>query len=92
MAQMRHATEADIDRIRAINVAAYEKYLVRMDHPPGPLLHDPGVDVERGKVWVVGEPIVGFICLSITDSSLLIENVAVHPQSQDSGIGRQLMN
>jgi GNAT superfamily N-acetyltransferase len=48
--------------------------------------------LESGKVWVVGRPITGLVCLEVTDDdSLLVENVAVHPDAQGAGLGRQLM-
>jgi GNAT superfamily N-acetyltransferase len=48
--------------------------------------------VESGQVWVVGRPIAGLLCLELKDDdSLLVENVAIHPDAQGAGLGRQLM-
>jgi GNAT superfamily N-acetyltransferase len=72
--------------------AAYGPYLTRMDRPPAPMLRDMQPLVESGQVWVVGRPPAGLICLVVTDDdSLLVENVAVRPDAQGAGLGRQLM-
>jgi GNAT superfamily N-acetyltransferase len=88
----RRAVETDLGALREIVDAAYGKYLIRMDRPPGPMLRDMQPLVEAEQVWVVGRPITGLISLVVTDDdSLLVENVAVHPDAQGAGLGRQLM-
>jgi GNAT superfamily N-acetyltransferase len=62
-----------------------------MDKTPAPLLRDYGAAVGAGAVWVAGTPITGLISLTIKDGILLIENVAVHPARQGTGLGRRLM-
>lgn len=88
---MRRATAADLSSIRDIIAAAYQKYLSRMDRPPAPLLRDYSAAADAGTLWVTGHPITGLISLIQADDSLLIENVAVHPSAQGTGLGRQLM-
>jgi GNAT superfamily N-acetyltransferase len=90
-AELRQATAADLPAIQRVIAAAYDKYLGRMDRPPAPLLRDYGPAVDAGLLWVTGSPIVGLISLLETDDLLLIENVAVHPAEQGTGLGRQLM-
>jgi ribosomal protein S18 acetylase RimI-like enzyme len=85
----RPATEADLPSIRSVIAAAYQKYLSRMDKPPAPLLRDYSRALDT--MWVTGNPVVGLISLTETDDSILIENVAVHPEHQGSGLGRRLM-
>jgi ribosomal protein S18 acetylase RimI-like enzyme len=48
--------------------------------------------IESGHVWIAGQPIRGLLCLSPVGQALLIENVAVHPSGQGTGLGRQLMD
>ena len=44
-------------------------------------------------VWVIGEPVEGGLASLVqTESQLLIENVAVHPSVQGTGLGRRLMD
>jgi SAM-dependent methyltransferase/GNAT superfamily N-acetyltransferase len=89
--ELRQATAADLPAVQHVISAAYDKYLSRMDRPPAPLLRDYGSAVRGGTVWVTGSPIVGLISLIPADGVLLIENVAVHPDHQGTGLGRRLM-
>jgi GNAT superfamily N-acetyltransferase len=88
---LRLAREADLPRLREVIDAAYGMYLARMDRPPAPMVHDLRPSVEEHQVWVIGQPFVAMICLIVTGEALLIENVAVHPDAQGSGLGRLLM-
>jgi ribosomal protein S18 acetylase RimI-like enzyme len=90
-ASLRKATAEDLPSIRDIVATAYGKYLDRMDRPPAPMLRDYSGAVDAGDVWVAGDPVTGLISLTQTGGSLLIENVAVHPSAQGTGLGRRLM-
>jgi ribosomal protein S18 acetylase RimI-like enzyme len=89
---IRRATEADLPAIKEIITAAYSVYLTRMDRPPAPMLRDYFPVVGNGAVWVAGSPVVGLISLIPADDSLLIENLAVRPAAQGTGLGRALMD
>jgi GNAT superfamily N-acetyltransferase len=90
--EVRQATEADLPSIRNLITAAYGKYVSLMDKTPAPMLRDYGAAVGAGAVWVAGHPVTGLISLTRTDDNiLLIENVAVDPARQGTGLGRQLM-
>ena len=91
LAGPRQATHADLPAIRSVIAAAYDKYLSRMDQLPAPLLRDYSSLIEAGAIWVAGRPVTGLISLAQADDVILIENVAVHPDQQGSGMGRQLM-
>jgi N-acetylglutamate synthase-like GNAT family acetyltransferase len=91
-AGIRQATAADLPSIHEIIAAAYAKYLTRMDRPPAPMLRDYTSAIEDGTLWVAGNPVTGLISLTPVDDSLLIENVAVHPRAQGTGLGRRLMD
>lgn len=90
-AEIRQATAADLPAVQRVIAAAYDKYLSRMDRPPAPLLRDYRGAIDSGAVWVTGTPIVGLISLAQEDDVLLIENVAVDPVQQGTGLGRRLM-
>ena len=92
MVDPRPATAADLPAIREVVTAAYARYLGRMDRPPAPMLADYGAAVEAGRLWVTGEPVTGLIELTEAGDSLHVANVAVHPASQGTGLGRQLMD
>jgi len=87
----RQATDADLPAIRGVIRAAYARYLDRMDRPPAPVLNDYRAATAAGQVWVLGEPVIGVIVLMSEEDSLLVENVAVSPAAQGTGLGRGLM-
>jgi GNAT superfamily N-acetyltransferase len=87
----RRATAADVPRVHGVIAAAYAKYRTRMERLPAPMLRDYAGPVEQGLVWVIGDPVAGLIVLIPEPDSLLIENVAVNPDAQGTGLGRQLM-
>jgi ribosomal protein S18 acetylase RimI-like enzyme len=88
----RPATAADLPAIREVVGAAYARYLSRMDRPPAPMLADYGAAVGAGRLWVTGQPVAGLIELSEDGDALHVGNVAVHPGSQGTGLGRLLMD
>jgi ribosomal protein S18 acetylase RimI-like enzyme len=88
----RPATTADLPAIREVVGAAYAGYLSRMDRPPAPMLADYGAAVDAGELWVTGQPVAGLIELTEDGDALHVGNVAVHPGSQGTGLGRLLMD
>jgi N-acetylglutamate synthase-like GNAT family acetyltransferase len=89
---LRQAVEGDVPAITELVRVAYRKYLVRMDIPPAPMMHDARPRVRSEQVWVGGRPITAVICLVAQREGLLVENVAVHPDEQGTGRGRDLMD
>ncbi len=87
----RPATAADLPRVHEVIAAAYAKYRTRMDILPAPVLRDYTGPVEQGLLWVVGDPVMGLASLIPETDALLIENVAVHPDAQGTGLGRRLL-
>jgi len=88
----RPATAADLPAIREVVGTAYARYLSRMDRPPAPMLADYGAAVDAGQLWVTGRPVAGLIELTEAGDALHVGNVAVHPGSQGTGLGRLLMD
>lgn len=89
---IRQASAADLPAVEEIIAAAYRGYLSRMDRPPAPMLRDYAPAVEAGSLWVTGDPVTGLISLIPQGDSLLVENVAVSPRAQGTGVGRALMD
>jgi GNAT superfamily N-acetyltransferase len=88
----RLATLEELSEVEEVVTASYEKYLSRMDRPPAPMYRDYAKAIEMREIWIVGSPVKGLISLiPQCEAVLLIENVAVHPLVQGSGLGRELM-
>lgn len=88
---MRRARRDDVRRVGEVVARAYEKYLDRMDRVPAPVARDYTDAIERGLVWVCGQPIHSVVSLVEDGDGLLIENAAVLPEQQGHGMGRCLM-
>jgi N-acetylglutamate synthase-like GNAT family acetyltransferase len=90
----RRARPEDKEALEEIAVAAYSPYLERMGGlRPAPLDADYGASIANDVVWVaeVEGRVAGFAVIVDETDATLLENVAVHPDSQGSGVGRQLM-
>jgi GNAT superfamily N-acetyltransferase len=87
----RLASEADLPAITSVIAAAYARYLDRMDRPPAPVLADYRDAIAAGHVWVTGEPVTAVLVLIPEHDAMLVENVAVSPAAQGTGLGRRLM-
>ena len=73
--------------------AAYGHYIARIGKPPGPMLEDYSDVIAWHRVFVAEDQgrIVGLIVLNTEDERALLDNVAVHPDLQGHGLGRQLI-
>jgi len=90
---IRQASERDIDAIKCLVNDAYRHYIPRIGKAPGPMSDDYHLLVQKGSVWVLvlEEEIVGLLVLLPTPEHLLLDNVAVSPIRQRSGLGRRLI-
>jgi ribosomal protein S18 acetylase RimI-like enzyme len=90
---LRPATAADVARLRQLVEAAYGHYVERLGEPPRPMTDDYAEVVRDFRVTVAerdGE-IIGLIVLGVTDEGFVLDNVAVDPSHQGSGVGRVLL-
>jgi ribosomal protein S18 acetylase RimI-like enzyme len=90
---LRRAKAADVPRLTELVQAAYGHYVERLGGPPRPMTDDYADVVRRDQVTVAersGE-IVGLIVLAVGDEGFLVDNVAVDPSHQGSGVGRALL-
>ena len=73
--------------------AAYGHYVERLGGPPRPLTDDYAQVVARCRVTVAerGGEIAGLIVLDAGDEGFLVDNVAVDPAYQRTGVGRALL-
>jgi ribosomal protein S18 acetylase RimI-like enzyme len=90
---LRLAVPDDVAELRAIAAAAYGIYIPRMGRPPPPVTADYAAAVDRSEVWVAvgGEEIAALLVLVPRPDHLLLENIAVRPSAQGTGIGVRLL-
>jgi ribosomal protein S18 acetylase RimI-like enzyme len=92
-ASLRTATPADVPRLTELVRAAYGHYVERLGGPPRPLVDDYSQVVRDHEVTVAereGE-IAGLIVLGVDDEGFFVDNVAVDPSHQGTGVGRALL-
>jgi ribosomal protein S18 acetylase RimI-like enzyme len=92
-ALLRPATAADVPRLTELVAAAYGHYVERLGGPPRPMTDDYADVVHGGRVTVAeraGE-VVGLIVLGVSDEGFHVDNVAVDPAHQGSGVGGALL-
>ena len=91
---IRRARPEDRAAVEAIVRDAYGIYIERIGKPPGPMLDDYAALIADGAVNVLEEPggtIAAIIVLLPQPDHLLLDNIAVRPDMQGRGLGRQLI-
>ncbi|MGC5702087.1 GNAT family N-acetyltransferase [Pseudomonas sp. NFXW11] len=90
---IRPAAPPDLAAIESIAKSAYAPYIARIGREPAPMLEDYSCLVLAHQVWVLEEEqaIAGFIVLLDAQEALLLDNLAVSPEAQGRGHGRQLL-
>ena len=92
--ELRAARAEDVPAIKALVRAAYGHYVERLGGPPRPLTDDYDEVVRRLDVTLAefdGE-LAGLLVLDPGhEEGFLIDNVAVHPSHQGTGVGRALL-
>jgi GNAT superfamily N-acetyltransferase len=90
---IRLAVKDDIAAVTQCVCQAFIHYISRIGKQPGPMLDDYQALVEQGVVFVACQKseIVGALVLLETDEGFCIETIAVRPDAQGRGIGRQLL-
>ena len=90
---LRPATAADVLRLSELVQAAYGHYEARLGGMPRPMSDDYAEVLSRHEVTVAerDDQVVGLIVLAVTDEGLTIDNVAVDPSHQGSGVGKALL-
>lgn len=90
---LRLATIADLPAVEKIVNDAYAHYTARIGRKPGPMLDDYKALIQNGRVHVFERRsmILGILVLIPRDDAMLLDNVAVAPAAQGSGVGRALL-
>jgi glutathione S-transferase len=90
---LRAATEADAPRLAELARAAYGVYVPRIGREPRPMIDDYLAVVRDHDVVVAEEDegVVGMAVLAVTEEGFLLDNLAVDPARQGTGVGRALL-
>jgi ribosomal protein S18 acetylase RimI-like enzyme len=92
--RLRPATAADVPRLAEIARGAYARYVERLGgRRPRPMSEDYAAVVAGKQVLVAergGEP-VGLVVLEVDDEGFVVDNVAVDPAHEGTGVGRALL-
>jgi ribosomal protein S18 acetylase RimI-like enzyme len=90
---VRRAGTGDLTAIRELADAAYSKYVERIGRPPAPMTADYAELLQTSRVWVIdrGAELVGLLVTADRGDHLFLDVIAVAPDTQGSGYGKQLM-
>ncbi|ANP54155.1 ribosomal protein S18 acetylase RimI-like enzyme [Streptomyces griseochromogenes] len=89
--EIRLAVEGDVPAVKAVTDAAYQHYIERIGVVPQPMEADHAANVAAGKVFVLGEPVIGLVVIEAHDDHLFLDSVAVRPDAHGKGAGRRLL-
>jgi GNAT superfamily N-acetyltransferase len=91
---IRRAVAAEAEVVRAVVLAAYERYVGVIGTQPGPMLDDYAARIAQDQVWVLEEAagIAGVLVLEEGPDGFLLDNVTVAPEWQGRGLGRTLLD
>ena len=89
--EIRPARAVDVPAVKAVTDRAYGHYIARIGVVPQPMEADHTANVAAGKVFVVGEPVIGLVVIEAHDDHLFLDSVAVHPDAHGQGVGRRLL-
>ncbi|MGH3994978.1 MAG: GNAT family N-acetyltransferase, partial [Pseudonocardiaceae bacterium] len=90
---LRSADRRDASKVAALVDDAYGHYVERIGMLPGPMTEDYAEVIRNRRVTVAESEgaVVGVLVLDVTDDGFGIDNVAVHPSRQGTGLGRRLL-
>jgi ribosomal protein S18 acetylase RimI-like enzyme len=89
---VRQADPAEAPALGEIVERAYAGYVERIGRRPAPMDDDYEAKTRRGEVFVADDgTIAGLVVLVAQRDHLLVENVAVDPARQGTGVGRALL-
>ncbi|KAI9831913.1 MAG: hypothetical protein M1819_004635 [Sarea resinae] len=89
----RPARPDQLHAVEDIVRRAYSPYVSRIGRAPGPMLDDYGALIRHGRVHVVERDgvVQGILVLIPDKDTMLLDNVAVAPSAQGSGLGRRML-
>lgn len=90
---IRRAAPAEVDWVSATIDAAFSRYIPRIGRKPQPMTVDHAALIAAGEVHVLedGDERLGLIVMRAEADHLYVDILAVRPEAQRRGLGRQLM-
>jgi ribosomal protein S18 acetylase RimI-like enzyme len=94
MVAIRRAVPADAAALSELARSAYAHYVGRIGKEPAPMGEDYASRIRVGQVWVAEQDgvLAGLLVLKIETDHVLLDNIAVSPHAQGTGIGAQLLD
>lgn len=91
---VRPAKPVEMENMREIAYAAYEKYVDRIGRRPAPMDADFETHIKMREAFVVDykKVVAGYIILFPQGDHIFVENVAVQPSLHGLGIGKVLLD
>lgn len=91
---LRRATRIDETAVRRCVAEAYEVYVPLIAKMPAPMLDDYATLIASGVTWVaeLNGVILGVLVAWPEVDHLYVDNIAVSPASQGSGVGGRLLD
>ena len=89
---IRPARADEARALHALAELAYAPWEATVGRRPEPMEEDYAARIRAGQVWVLDEGgIAALAVLEPGDGWVMLENVAVHPERQREGLGRQMI-
>jgi N-acetylglutamate synthase-like GNAT family acetyltransferase len=90
---VRRATISDAPAMRELARCAYAQYVTGIGREPAPMTADYPAVIANTEVWVAERTgnLVGLLVLYVRNDHLLLDNIAVCPDAQRSGVGKRLL-
>ena len=87
------ASAADASEMQVLVRAAYEQYVPRIGREPAPMTADYDAVARSGRSLLakIGSELVGLVVTEVEEDALLVQNLAVLPRLQGSGVGSLLL-
>jgi ribosomal protein S18 acetylase RimI-like enzyme len=91
---IRQARPDEADAARDVVIAAYQHYVPVIGRKPAPMLDDYAARIAAGQLWVLEDThgLAGVLVLEDGPDCFMLENIAVSPEHQGRGFGRQLLD
>ena len=91
--KMRRAEAGDLATVTDLTRRAYEHYVPILGGEPMPMTEDYAPRIAGGEVWLLedGDVPIGLIVPEDRGDRFQIFSVAVAPEHQGNGLGRQLL-